>query len=63
MPGLTGLELIIEVKNLRTNLPVILCSGFRASADDAAIDDLVAEYIGKPYRLNTLLESANRLLG
>lgn len=63
MPGLTGLELIREVKNLRTNLPVILCSGFRASADDAAIDDLVAEYIGKPYRLNTLLESANRLLG
>ncbi|MFP6808315.1 MAG: response regulator [Pseudomonadales bacterium] len=51
MPGLTGLKLIEGVKAIRPEIPVILCSGFKADEDETTIDRLTSAYITKPYRL------------
>jgi excisionase family DNA binding protein len=64
MPGLDGLALIREAKRLRTDLPVIIITGF--STESSAIEAVnlgVAGYLTKPFRVPQVLAAAARALG
>jgi excisionase family DNA binding protein len=64
MPGMDGLTLAKEVKQLKSNLPVIIITGF--SSEKAAIDAVnvgVAGYLTKPFRIPQVLEAAAKALG
>ncbi len=64
MPGLDGLSLIREAKRLRSDLPVIIITGF--STESSAIEAVnlgVAGYLTKPFRVPQVLAAAARALG
>lgn len=64
MPGLDGLSLIREAKRLKTDMPVIIITGF--STESSAIEAVnlgVAGYLTKPFRVPQVLAAAARALG
>ena len=64
MPGLDGISLIREAKRLKTDLPVIIITGF--STESSAIEAVnlgVAGYLTKPFRVPQVLAAAARALG
>lgn len=64
MPGIDGLTLIREAKRLKTDLPVIIITGF--STESSAIEAVnlgVSGYLTKPFRVPQVLAAAARALG
>src|SRR5688572_5620660 len=64
MPGMDGLTLIRQVKRIRTDLPVIIITGF--STESSAIEAVnlgVAGYLTKPFRVPQVLAAAAKALG
>jgi excisionase family DNA binding protein len=64
MPGMDGLTLIREAKRLKTDLPIIIITGF--STESSAIEAVnlgVAGYLTKPFRVPQVLAAAARALG
>jgi len=64
MPGMDGLTLIREAKQLSPNLPIIIITGF--STESSAIEAVnlgVAGYLTKPFRVPQVLAAAARALG
>jgi DNA-binding NtrC family response regulator len=59
-----GLTLIRQVKRMRSDLPVIIITGF--STESSAIEAVnlgVAGYLTKPFRVPQVLAAAARALG
>ena len=59
MPGMDGLSLIRQVKQLKADLPVIIITGF--STESSAIDAVnlgVTGYLTKPFRVPQVLAAA-----
>ena len=49
MPGMTGTQLVRELKNIRSNIPIIVCTGFsRHISEKKAVDMGIQGYIMKP---------------
>ncbi|HEY3384167.1 MAG TPA: PAS domain-containing protein [Vicinamibacterales bacterium] len=64
MPGLDGVATFGEIKRIRPNLPVILCSGFsEADATHRFIGAGLAGFLQKPYGLSDLRAKLEALLG
>ena len=64
MPGMDGLTVIREAKNLNADLPVIIITGF--STESSAIEAVnlgVAGYLTKPFRVPQVLAAAAKALG
>ena len=61
MPRVTGSQLIIALRRLRPDLPVILCSGTVENLADLVPEDV--ETLGKPYSIDALLNSIQRVIG
>ena len=64
MPGMDGLTLIRQAKSLRSELPVIIVTGF--SSESSAIEALnlgVAGYLLKPFGVPDVLSAASKALG
>jgi excisionase family DNA binding protein len=64
MPGMDGLTLIRQVKRMRSDLPVIIITGF--STESTAIEAVnlgVAGYLTKPFRVPQVLAAAAKALG
>lgn len=64
MPGMDGIALIREVKQIKPALPIIIITGY--STEKSAIDAVnlrVAGYLTKPLRDRQVLEAAARALG
>ena len=63
MPGMDGLALIREVKQLPRQVPIIIITGF--SSESAAIEAVnlgVSAYLTKPFRVPQVLAAAARAL-
>ena len=63
MPGMTGMELLAEVKNLNADIPVIMMTAF--STVENAIEALrlgAADFIKKPYDMDELLVLIDKTL-
>jgi excisionase family DNA binding protein len=64
MPGMDGLALIRAAKKLKSDLPVIIITGF--STESSAIEAVnigVAGYLTKPFRVPQVLAAAAKALG
>ena len=64
MPGIDGLAVIREARRLKTDLPVIIITGY--SSESSAIEAInlgVQGYLTKPFRVPRVLAAAARALG
>ena len=64
MPGVDGLAVIREARRLKTDLPVIIITGY--STEASAIDAVnlgVSGYLTKPFRVPRVLAAAAKALG
>ena len=64
MPGMDGLTLIRQAKQMKADLPVIIITGF--STESSAIEAVnlgVAGYLTKPFRVPQVLAAASKALG
>lgn len=60
MPSSTGIWLAREVRKVRPDLPIVLCSGF--PEDNLAAESAVSSLISKPFQPQQLLNVITRLL-
>jgi len=64
MPGMDGLSLIKQVKQIGSRLPIIIITGF--STESSAIEAVnlgVAAYLTKPFRVPQVLAAAAKAMG
>jgi DNA-binding response OmpR family regulator len=64
MPGVDGLTVVREARRYRTDLPVIIITGY--STESTAIEAAnlgVSGYLTKPFRARQVLDAAARLVG
>jgi DNA-binding NtrC family response regulator len=63
MPGLDGMELFDEVKDIRSDIPVIIITAYGSlEIADEAMKKGVADFITKPFRKDNILFTINRVL-
>ncbi len=63
MPNLTGIELAEKVMALRNDIPVILASGYSDLINREKAQEIgIAEFIGKPFTVQSLLQTVRKLL-
>jgi CheY-like chemotaxis protein len=62
MPRLNGLKLVEQLHPLQPQLPIIFITGYLSAISRKAILDNVAEVIPKPYELDVLQSTVQRLL-
>jgi excisionase family DNA binding protein len=64
MPGVDGLAVIREARRLKTDLPVIIITGFSTEASAIEAVNLgVSGYLTKPFRVPRVLAAAAKALG
>lgn len=64
MPHLTGTELLVRVREVRPDLPVVLTSGYSAADLRArGLEDYPGPLLTKPYTQSELVATVDRLLG
>jgi excisionase family DNA binding protein len=64
MPGVDGLTVIREARRLKTDLPVIIITGFSSEASAIEAVNLgVSGYLTKPFRVPRVLAVAAKALG
>jgi excisionase family DNA binding protein len=64
MPGVDGLTVIREARRLKTDLPVIIITGYSSEASAIeAINLGVQGYLTKPFRVPRVLNAAAKALG
>ena len=62
MPGLTGVELVQFLQEIRPGLPVILTTGFSPYVDAATAASMNIEFLQKPVQPGILIQTVARLL-
>ena len=63
MPSMAGLELAREILKLRPGLPVILCTGYSESVDEAqALASGISAFMLKPFSVTEIAEAIRRVL-
>ena len=63
MPKMTGAQLTAELREIRPDIPVILCTGFSETIDEENIEIMgISAYIEKPILRNKMAEVIQRVL-
>jgi DNA-binding response OmpR family regulator len=63
MPNLTGVELARQLIDLRADIPIILCSGFNETIDEARAKEIgIREYLMKPVDMKELAGVVRKVL-
>lgn len=63
MPGMTGIELAERLMRIRSNIPVIICSGYSEELDQSALEKLrIKKIIDKPILTSTLAVHIRKVL-
>ena len=63
MPKLTGDRLSLELKKIRTDIPIILCTGYSDKlADKSALDFGVQDFMSKPIKQADLVRTVRNVL-
>jgi signal transduction histidine kinase/ABC-type amino acid transport substrate-binding protein/CheY-like chemotaxis protein len=55
MPKMTGLDLSSKIRSIRSDFPIIMCSGYSDQIDATKAAELDIHYIAKPIEFNALL--------
>jgi CheY-like chemotaxis protein len=63
MPQMTGIQLAEEIKKIKPDIPIIICSGYSASLTEDQIKALgISEFIMKPVIKSELAQAVRRVL-
>ncbi len=62
MPNLTGMDLAKEVRRIRPDMPVLLCTGFSEKITPESVKEFGVEVLMKPYRLGQLSDAVRKIL-
>ncbi|MCB1764395.1 MAG: response regulator, partial [Gammaproteobacteria bacterium] len=62
MPGMTGVELIIQFRKIRLRLPVILCIFFCTTVNKEVAAEMKFHYLEKPVNSMILVNAVNEML-
>ena len=64
MPEITGDMLAQEINTIRSNIPIILCTGFNENISETQAKELgICEFIMKPVNMKTLSGVIQRVIG
>ena len=64
MPKMTGERLAKEIKTIRPDMPIILCTGFSANLSTDTLTEIgINEMLMKPVTLNNLANTVRKVLG
>jgi DNA-binding NtrC family response regulator len=63
MPGMDGIELFGEMREIKSDIPVIIITAYGSlGTADEAIKKGVSDFITKPFRKDSILFTINRVL-
>ncbi|MGV8075240.1 MAG: PAS domain S-box protein [Syntrophobacteraceae bacterium] len=62
MPKLTGVDLAEEVRRIRPDVPIIICTGFIEEITSDRLKELRMEFLTKPYGMKQIAEIVRRIL-
>ena len=63
MPGMTGANMAEKMLQIRSDIPIILCSGYSSiMPKEKALSMGIREYMAKPFSRNDLAESIRKIL-
>ena len=63
MPGMDGMELFDEFREMKPEIPVIIITAYGSiETADEAMKKGVAEFVTKPFRKDSILFTINRVL-
>ena len=63
MPGMAGDRLAQKILELRSDIPIIMCTGYNKSVTEEKAKDIgVSDYILKPFRMSLLAETVRKVL-
>jgi CheY-like chemotaxis protein len=63
MPTMTGIQLAMEVKKIRNNIPIILCTGFSEKTNLVSMIDIgIQQLISKPFIKNDIAKAIRQVL-
>ncbi len=63
MPGLTGKELAKELMSIRSDIPIILCTGFSDLINEKQAEEIgIREFLMKPYVIASLAQTIRKVL-
>ena len=63
MPKMTGDELSKELLKIRSNIPIILCTGFSDKIDEIKTKDLgIREFVMKPIVMREIAKTIREVL-
>ncbi|MBA4419370.1 MAG: hypothetical protein C0392_15920 [Syntrophus sp. (in: bacteria)] len=63
MPHMTGFDVAREIRMIRTDIPIILCSGYHESKDIAIISSLgINKLISKPIKIGAMTQAIREVL-
>ncbi len=62
MPGLGGAEVLARIRASRTDLPVVIASGYAQGDDSVGADDPNVRYLQKPFGVKLLVSLADELI-
>lgn len=64
MPGMNGVEFARQIRTRRSDIPIILCTGFGGAVDAAAAKSIgIVQVINKPFGRQALSEAVAKALG
>jgi PAS domain S-box-containing protein len=64
MPGMTGIDLARELLKIRSDIPIILCTGFSELVTEEKAKEIgIREFMMKPFTTKTIAELINKALG
>lgn len=61
MPDIDGFEVLERIREVRPDIPAILCTGFSGADDQPSVEDV--HFLRKPFSLTALVEAVNGALG
>ncbi len=62
MPNLTGMDLAKEIRRVRPDMPIMLCTGFNEKITPDSVKELGMELLMKPYGLRQISEGVRKIL-
>jgi CheY-like chemotaxis protein len=63
MPGMAGDRLAQKILELRSDIPIIMCTGYNKSVTEEKAKDIgIRDYILKPFRMSLLAETVRKAL-
>jgi CheY-like chemotaxis protein len=63
MPKLTGTDLSTQMRRIRSDIPIILCTGFSENVTERVAADLGVELVMKPYSMKHIAKLIRKVLG